>query len=71
MKQATKTAYVAHISKARNASKSVGIVHMAASGKKLHGSDLRTTKIAGYTGDDIQFITPEEYDEQFGGDEDE
>lgn len=24
----------------------------------------------GYTGDDIQFITPEEYDERFGGDED-
>ena len=24
----------------------------------------------GYTGDDIQFITPEEYDEQFGDDED-
>ena len=24
----------------------------------------------GYTGDDIQFITPEEYDEHFGDDED-
>nr|DAY04749.1 MAG TPA: hypothetical protein [Caudoviricetes sp.] len=24
----------------------------------------------GYTGDDIQFITPEEYDERFGGDKD-
>lgn len=24
----------------------------------------------GYTGDDIQFITLEEYDERFGGDED-
>ena len=24
----------------------------------------------GYTGDDIQFITPEEYDERFGDDED-
>ena len=24
----------------------------------------------GYTGDDIQFIRPEEYDERFGGDED-
>ena len=24
----------------------------------------------GYTGDDIQFITQEEYDERFGGDED-
>ena len=25
----------------------------------------------GYTGDDIQFITPEEYDEKYGGDSDE
>lgn len=25
----------------------------------------------GYTGDDIQFITPEEYDEEYGGDSDE
>ena len=26
--------------------------------------------LLGYTGDDIQFITPEEYDERFGGDKD-
>ena len=33
--------------------------------------ELMCLDIAGYTGDDIQFITPEEYDERFGDDEDE
>ena len=32
--------------------------------------ELMCLDVAGYTGDDIQFITPEEYDERFGDDED-
>lgn len=33
--------------------------------------EMMRLDVAGYTGDDIQFITPEEYDERFGDDEDE
>lgn len=32
--------------------------------------ELMRLDVAGYTGKDIQFITPEEYDERFGDDED-
>ena len=31
--------------------------------------ELMCLDVVGYTGDDIQFITPEEYDEHFGDDD--